>query len=257
MAIEPVDWRTIHSRPLIAVPDCWKLCGGGFCCSSTHPDLLFRLIPRSGTGTVVIYLEDEYAWLRANGHIVCGEEEGAAIPAFEFDFGGPSPLILRHARCGYLGRCTGLITKPLLCRAYPFIPVFGLDGDLDDVLPASIVDATLEMKEGRRPCPIDDRKRLETALEKDAALSGALRHPYIILHTQAAAAFMASYRERLLGWEGFHNLSGPEFWQAWEMAYLGRRLVDRDTVAARVLNVYHALAARHGEFLGEITERVQ
>jgi hypothetical protein len=257
MPIGPVDWRTIHSRPLIAVPDCWKLCGGGFCCSGNHSDFRFRLMPQSGSGTVVIYLDDEYAWLRANGHIVCGEEADDVIPAFEFDFGGPYPLILHHARCSYLGRCVGAITKPLLCRAYPFLPVFGLDGQLEDVLPASIIDATLQMKDGHRPCPIDDRKRLEAALESDSILLAALQHPYIIFHTQAAAAFMASYREQLLSWEGLHCLSGPDFWQAWEMAYLGRRLANRDIVAARLLGIYEALAVRHGEFWRTSAETVQ
>ncbi|MGA7323955.1 MAG: hypothetical protein WBX25_05630 [Rhodomicrobium sp.] len=256
MPIRPVDWRTIHSRPLIAVPDCWKLCGGGFCCANSHPDFQFRLMPPGGAGTVVIYLEDEYAWMRANGHIVCGEEHGASAPAFEFDFGGPRPLVLRHSRCSYLGRCAGAITKPLLCRAYPFMPVFGLDGALEDVLPASIIDATLHLKEGRRACPIDDRNRLEAALVNDVELLAALRHPYIVFHTQAAAAFMESYRERLLAWEGFHHLSGPGFWQAWEMAYLGRRLVDRDAVATRILSVYNALTARHGQFLEKHAEAV-
>jgi hypothetical protein len=257
MPIEPVDWQTIHSRPLIAVPDCWKLCGGGFCCSNSHPDFQFRLMPRGGAGTVIIYLEDEYDWMRANGHIVCGEESGAAVPAFEFDFGGPRPLVLRHARCGYLGHCAGVITKPLLCRAYPFMPVFGVDGELEDVLPASIIDATFQMKEGRRPCPIDDRKRIEAALENDAELSAALRHPYIVFHTQAAAAFMASYRERLLAWDGFERLSGLAFWQAWEMAYLARRFVDREVVATHLREVYGVLAARHGEFLGKAAELAQ
>jgi hypothetical protein len=250
MPTGPVDWRTIHSRPLIAVPDCWKLCGDGFCCASSHPDLQFRLMPRGGAGTVVIYLNDEYAWMRANGHAVCGEETGDVLPPMAFDFGGPGPLILRHARCGYLGRCNGAVTKPLLCRSYPFIPVFDADGALEDVLPASIIDATFQIKEGRRLCPLEERNRLESALEADPDLSVALRHPYIILHTQAAAAFLASYRDRLSSWDGLRRLSGPAFWQAWEMAYLGRKLADRDAVAAHLRREYGRLAARHGDFLG-------
>jgi hypothetical protein len=106
------------------------------------------------------------------------------------------------------------------------------------------------MKEGRRPCPIDDRKRIEAALQNDEALGAALRHPYIILHTQAAAAFMASYRSRLRASEAFQNLSGPAFWQAWELAYLAGRLVDRNAITAHVLAVYKALAAHYGGFAG-------
>lgn len=256
MSITPVDWQTIHSRPLIAVPDCWKLCGDGFCCANSHTDLQFRLMPKGGAGTVVIYLGDEYAWMRANGHIVCGEEKGDIIPPTTFDFGGPGPIVMRHARCGYLGRCDGAITKPLLCRSYPFIPVFSVDGALEDVLPASIIDATFQLKDGRRLCPLEERERLVRALGSNPELFAALRHPYIILHTQAVAAFWASYKERLTSWDGFKSLSGPAFWQAWEMAYLGRRLADREAVASHLRAVYTKLAARHGDFLGKDGELI-
>jgi Fe-S-cluster containining protein len=249
MQIGPINWQTIHSQPLIAVPDCWKQCGGGFCCSNNHPDFQFRLMPKGGAGTVVIYLEDEYAWMRANGHVVCGEEHGAELPPMTFDFGGPAPLVLRHARCGYLGRCDGVVTKPLLCRSYPFIPVFDADGALEDVLTASIIDLTFQLKEKRRLCPLEDRQRLEATLAANPSLLEALRHPYIIFHTQAVLAFTTSYRERLQGWDKFARLSGPDFWQAWEMAYLGRQLVDREAVAAHLRRVHAELTARYGEFL--------
>jgi hypothetical protein len=207
-------------------------------------------MPKGGAGTVVIYLEDEYAWMHANGHAVCGEEQGAVVPPMIFDFGGPAPLVMRHARCGYLGRCDGVVTKPLLCRSYPFIPVFNADGALEDVLTASIIDLTFQLKEKRRLCPLEDRKRIEDALAANPALSDALRHPYLIFYTQAVQAFAASYIERLQAWDGFNSLTGAAFWQAWEMAYLGRRLVDRDAVAARLLQAYTDLTARHGAFLG-------
>gem|GEM_PF-2521869 len=248
MPVRPVDWQTIHSRPLISIPDCWKHCGG-FCCSNDHPDFQFRLMPKGGRGTVVLYLGDEYAWMKQNGHVICGEESGNTIPTMAFDYGGPRPLVLHHAPCAYLGRCDGVVTKPLLCRTYPFLPVLGIDGTIEDVLPASILDATFAMKEGRTLCPMEQRWRLEAALAADPGLAEALRHPVIIFHTRAVAAFVASYRERLASWDGFKTLSGVAFWQAWEMAYLGRRLVDRDAVAAGVKAAYTAIVTRYGDFL--------
>lgn len=244
MPIGPVDWQTIHSRPLVAVPECWTKCGGGFCCSNDHPDFQFRLMPKGGQGTTILYLEDEYLWLKANGHVICGEENGATIAPMVFDYGGPRPLVLRHAPCAYLGRCNGKVTKPLLCRTYPAIPVFGLDGRLETTVPASIIDATFQLKDGRPLCPLPDSATTD-ALEKDPALAAALAHPRLILHTQAVRAFIESYRQRLQAWEGF-SLSGPAFWQAWELAYLGRRLVDRERVAAHVLRTFAALAERTG-----------
>ncbi|MEO5336045.1 MAG: hypothetical protein H7841_03980 [Magnetospirillum sp. WYHS-4] len=252
MSFEPVDWHTIHSRPLISVPDCWKGCGG-FCCSNSHPDFRFRLLPNGGQGTIVVYLDDEYAWLKANGHRICGEDEGKEIQPMIFDFGGPRPIMLRHVPCRHLGRCNELFTKPLLCRTYPFVPVIGVDGAIEEVVPAAILDATFELKEGLSLCPLNDAPGptlIREALAGDDALAQALRHPLIVLHTQGIKAFWDSYREKLLAWDGFGNLSGQAFWQAWELAYLGRRLVDRDKVAAHLRHVHGALVARHGDYLG-------
>lgn len=251
MSITPVDWPTIHGRSLIAVQDCWQRCGG-FCCSNQHPDFQFRLLPSGGKGTIVAYMEDEYAWMKANGHVVCGEETGKEIQPMLFDFGGPKPLAFLHAPCHHLGRCAGVCVKPLLCRSYPFIPVIGLDGGIEDLVPASIVDATFRLKEGRALCPLEDDpgpSLIYRALDDDPVLAAALRHPLIVLHTQAIGAFARSYRERLLAWEGFAALSGTAFWQAWELAYLRRQLVDRDQVAAHVLQVHETLVARHGNYL--------
>ncbi len=249
---KPVDWETIHSRPLISVPDCWRGCGGGFCCSGDHPDFQFRLLPAQGKGTVVVYLEDEYRWFKERGETICGEEDGREIARFAFDFGGPAPLVIRHAPCGYHGRCGGKVAKPLLCRIYPFIPVLNGDGEAEETLPASIIDATFRLKTGEAPCPlhVDPGDRLlREALAGEPELAKALAHPLIALYTQAARAFLDSYRERLQAWTSFRELSGPAFWQAWELAYLGGRLADGGAVAARVRAAHDALAARHGAFL--------
>ena len=60
---------------------------------------------------------------------------------------------------------------------------------------------------------------------------------------------MASYQSKLSAWEGFEKFNGPVFWQAWEMQYLGRRLVDRADVANHLQDVHRKLAARYGDYL--------
>jgi hypothetical protein len=251
MHSESMDWRAIHGRPLISVPDCWKGCGQGFCCSNSHPDLQFQFLPASGAGTVVLYLEEEYAWIKAQGRRACGDGDGREPAQFHFDFGGPGPLRLRHAPCTRRGDCADLV-KPLLCRTYPFLPVLGLDGRLEEVLPASIIDETLRLKTGVSPCPLQEDPGpalLRQALEREPELAAALAHPRLILYTRALRAFLESYRERLAAWAPFAQLEGPAFWKAWELAYLGGRLADREAVARAAREAYAALAARHGEFL--------
>lgn len=251
MSIDPVDWATLHGHPLVAVADCWRRCNG-LCCSNAHPDLQFRLLPPGGSGTVVAYLEDEYQWMKAAGHVICGEENGTEIQPFRFEFGGPCPLVFRHAPCRHLGRCPGACVKPLLCRSYPYIPVIGLEGTVEDLVPASIIDAAFRVKEGRAFCPLEDDpgpNPIHAALAADPLLAKALAHPRLILYTQAAGAFARSFSTRMRAFEGFAGLSGTAFWQAWEMAYLRRQLVDREAIAAHVLRVHDALAARFGDFL--------
>lgn len=246
--MQPPDWEAIRSARFLFEDGCWHTCGGGFCCSNGHPDFRFQLIPLRGT--TLLYMEDEYLHLAAHGAVPERAHHGMPPGRIELDFGGPRPLTLVQTPCRLLGLCDGVIDKPLLCRLYPFVPVLDAAGALEDLVPASIFDLTFALRGPPTPCTVAAKKAAYLARWRahPEALD-LLRHPYVMLHLQAARHFQAVYAEGLAANAKLAGLEGPSFWSAWELQYLGGRLVDGDELRSRVRASYDALVVRFGEFL--------
>jgi hypothetical protein len=246
--LEPVAWEKIHSQSYLFEDRCWTTCNGGFCCSNNHPDFQFQLIPTNGT--TIIYIEDEYDWLSRNGTVPDPQTTGTVPNQLTFDFGGPRPLSLVQLPCRLLGMCQGVIDKPLLCKIYPMFPVLGIDGDLEDICPASIFELTMSLIGAPTPCTVfAKRKHYFDLWKKAPERLEALRHPYLILYLQAAKHFSDIYRARLDSNAKLRGLTGKEFWKRWELQYLGGALFDGDLFGERVRSTYDDLVRRYGEFL--------
>src|SRR5579862_1509839 len=113
ICVQPVRWDLIHDETFVFEDQCWSTCNGGFCCNHKHPDFHFQLLPTHGA--TIIYLEDEYRWLTTHGKAPTRDNLGVEPNVFAFDFGGPRPLSLVQMTCRLLGKCQGVIDKPLLC----------------------------------------------------------------------------------------------------------------------------------------------
>jgi len=246
--LEPIAWERIHSQSFLFEDRCWTTCNGGFCCSNNHPDFQFQLIPTRGT--TIIYLEEEYEWLSRHGTVPGPHTTGAVPNTLSFDFGGPRPLSIIHIPCHLLGLCQGVIDKPLLCKIYPMLPILGIDGELDDIYPASIFELTMGLIGAPTPCTIAaKRKHYFDSWKNAPERLEALRHPYLIFHLQAARHYSDIYRVQLEANAKLRGLTGKDFWKRWELQYLSGQLIDTDLLAERIRGSYDALVGRYGEFL--------
>lgn len=243
-------WASLRDENFVFEDGCWRTCGG-FCCANNHPDFAFRLLPMQGT--TILYMPREYDYLRRHGRVfeTRGAEDAAAPQSLSLDFGGPKPLTVLHTTCRLLGQCTGIIDKPLLCRIYPFLPRLGLDGEIEGLMPSSIYDLTFKEKGWDGPCTVWSGKQdhyLKQWQQRPEALA-KLQHPYVLFYLRAVASFSDIFRRKLLSSPTLANLTGRDFWQRWELEYLGGRLLDLDEFRARVYADYTILAQRHGAFL--------
>jgi len=244
----PEPWERIHRETFVYEDNCWTTCNGGFCCNHEHPDFQFQLIPRHGS--TILYMEEEYNWLCKHGTAPNVHNLGSMPNTLSFDFGGPRPLNLIQVHCRLLGKCNGVIDKPLLCKIYPMLPVLGTDGALEDIYPSSIFELTMQIKGYKTPCTVVDKKKHYFAKWKNApARLESLRHPYVILYLRAAKHFADVYTERLTANSALMALSGAEFWKRWELNYLAGRLLDTDQLAERIRETFNSLMTRYGTFL--------
>lgn len=247
----PVPWAEIHGQRFLHEDQCWTTCNGGFCCSNNHPDFQFQLIPTNGT--TIIYLEEEYAWMSRHGTVPTQDSFGTVANTLSFDFGGPQPLSLIQLPCRLLGKCQGVIDKPLLCKIYPMFPVLGIDGQLEDICASSIFELTMALKKFPTPCTVVDKRKIY--LDRWRArpdILESLRHPYLILYFQAAKHFAGIYAEKLLASDKLRDLTGKEFWKTWELEYLLGELFDATQFATKVRDTYEQLVAHYGSFLNRL-----
>lgn len=238
------NWAEIHATPFIYEENCWTTCGG-FCCGSHHKDFDFKLLPLDGAA--IIYFGEEYDWMQKEGLV----PEGMHTREVNFDFGGPKSLRLVVVDCKLKGLCDGCMTKPLHCRIYPFIPIFGIGGQLTDIYPGSIFDLTFLRREGETPCTVWHRRRDECMrLWQTSSAIDCLRHPKLMFYFAAYKCLVDNYQEMLSKNTDLGMLNGAEFWSKWELLYLGKRLFDAPLIKESVFKIYTEFRQTYGEFLG-------
>ena len=208
-------------------------------------------------------MESEYEFHREHGLVLEHTEGGTPPHEIEFDFGGARPLKLIQTPCHLLGKCDGIVDKPLLCKLYPFLPIPGVNGGLNGLVSASIFELTFEFLAGRTdadiklpvlqdgsPCTVKLKANdYSTAWRKIPTLLDALRHPYIIFHLQSAKLFAENYMSKLSQCDALAGMEGRDFWKRWELQYLSGKLVDGQKLREEMLLVYNELVQCYGEFL--------
>lgn len=216
----PVDFAAIYATDLAYVESCWKLCGDGHCCTFGRYKSKFRLI---GTPPVqqLPLLPGEHAWLTEQGY----------LPTFR----AHEHRVVEHTFHGRTLRAETLVGKELgclctnafrttICRLYPFLPVFDLDGQLTG---CDLEFGSFELLENLqglpRVCRIDaipaaQMSRLLTITRAIAA------DPVAMFHVGAYRLTLGHARLRLQELAG--SQPEPDFFSLYEMALIRRKLLD-------------------------------
>lgn len=244
LAAQP-DWARIRETEFLYEDQCWLTCGGGYCCGAMKPaEFDFRILPTGGAA--ISYIDDEYDWMEAHG---AGPLEEMRRRTFTFDFGGPRPLKMVVVDCTLKGMCNDCMIKPMMCRIYPFVPIFDIEGELTDLYPSSVYDLTFLRRDESTPCTVWHRKR-DQYLERYRASSDVdvLRNPKLMFYFAAYKCFADFYLDTLEANAALAPLKGSEFWARWELLYLGRKLFDTPAIKAGIHALYERYRERYGDF---------
>jgi len=241
------NWADIHAREYVDAPGCWKTCGGGFCCSNNHPDFDFKLLPTHGT--TIVFMPQEYLWVRDHGRLLQPATPADKPRQLSFKVDEATTCSMVYMPCRLLGLCAGKIDKPLLCKVYPFIPVPAYGNTRERAVPASVFEATFEAMGWPTPCSVHrQREPHEARVLADAARSGQLSDAYVQFYLRLAGALYENYVAKLLANTGLVAKRGPEFWRAWEFAYLSGALIDRASLREKALTILAGLKAEYDGF---------
>lgn len=115
---------TIYSTDLVYLRDCWTLCGDAHCCSFSRYKARFKLIAQ-GSFQELPLLPGEYQYLQERGWLAQFGDFDHKVIEYSLDHRTlrVESIISRKPNCA----CDH-DTRPTVCRLYPLLPVFDVDG---------------------------------------------------------------------------------------------------------------------------------
>ncbi len=252
-ALAPV-FDALYDTDLVYRSGCWTLCGDAHCCSFRRHKARFRLMARDA-GQELPLLPGEFDYLAARGWTRQFEPFERERTVHDF---GPARLVVDRVTSRREGGCAcDHGTRTTVCRLYPLLPVLGPDGGLVATERLGLYEE-LEALDGAEPaCRIDsvpfDQLRL---LLRIAGLIGS--EPVLAFHLEAYRIAKRHVAERLRAsmTPPAESAAAParSAFQAFEAAYLRRRLFDRPALDTELADLWTRFRERHGDAFTEPLE---
>ncbi len=229
----------IYSTDLVYVPDCWKLCGDAHCCSFSRYKSQFKLMRKTPSGELPL-LPGEYEYLDSKGWLEQFQDFEHNVVEFEIDSGviKMESIISQRPNCA----CDHG-TRPTICRLYPLVPEFSIDGRVKGTLPAGIYEE-LELIDGLEPaCKLESLPfdQLDGFLTLTHELG---KWPLFLFYLEAYRIAKKHVADRI---SQQCSESGKSALACFEFGFLRRQLVDRDKLREQLSR----LAEKFKEYYGD------
>ena len=208
----------IYATDLVYVRNCWQLCGDAHCCSFARYKARFKLIARTPFQELPL-LPGEYAYLRAKGWLDQFGDHDHKVIEYPLDSGTLKieSIVSRRPHCA----CDH-DTRPVVCRLYPLLPVFTVDGILIGVEAYGIYEE-LEQLAGLAPAcqlttiPFDE-------LPKFLAITSELaQNPHYLYYLEAYRLTKEHVRAQLLQAKNKHQ---GDLFSLFEKMLIRKQLID-------------------------------
>ena len=233
-----IDFDVIQATDLVYVPGCWKLCGDAHCCSFSRHKARFKFIGKS-PGQELPLLPGEYAYLKSKG--LLAQFQDHAYRAVTYAFGSRS--ILMESIVSKRQNCAcDHDTRPTICRLYPVLPVFDVEGRVTGIDRVGIYDQLEDLDGGPRICqvetmPIDELRKLLTVTAEIARDPRALF--YMIAYKRAHDHVLG----RVKALRGEREISA---FSVFETGFMRNALIDHAVLGEELGTLADAFETRYG-----------
>ncbi len=236
----------LYRTDLVFEPGCWQLCGDAHCCSFSRHKAGFELF--SAAAQELPLIPGEWAYLNERG--VAAQFAPSELRAHEYALGDYTirwnTVASRRPGCA----CDH-DTRTLVCRLYPLLPVYRLDGQLIATEPLGMYEE-LETLEGLpRACQVDAVPFDQLNLFLDVARS--------LGNDRVWRFYLLAYRhtkrhvfDRLAA----SRTASTTAFRQFELAMLRRRLVDHDVLRHDLNGLLAAVAGDDLAGFAELAEEL-
>jgi len=230
----------IYATDLRYWQDCWKLCGDAHCCSFSRYKARFQLIARTSFQELPL-LPGEYEYLASKGWLSQFGDFDHKVFEFPLNPGRMrvESIISRRPHCA----CDH-DTRPTICRLYPLLPVYDIDGALIGTDSLGVYE-DLEALQGLEPaCRLTSLPFSE--LQKFLKIASAIgRSALALFYIMAYRLTKEHVRARLM--DAHRRGSGVDIFALFERKLLRGQLIDEDALASELRSLADSFQLRYGE----------
>lgn len=222
--------NNIYKKEIIFENNCWKKCGNGFCCDNQYKNFDFSLINTSGSTILYTPREYEFAINFKKTH----ENIFYTKPKFIKKKVNDIEISVIMVKCNLLGKCNNIIDKPILCRLYPFIPVFDFTSTLIDMVPASIYDMVFKIKEFDSVCKINDfKKYFKYYQDNDLKFDTYTKFYFYVVYL-----YYKTIKKNLISLTKNLKVDNKSFWKKFEFLLLTGKLFEDNNLDKKIYDCY-------------------
>lgn len=239
-------FERLYATDLVYVRDCWKLCGDAHCCSFSRYKSRFRIMAQTSFSELPL-LPLEYEFLQEKGWLAQFgdyDHKVTEYPLSDYTLTIHS-IISRRPNCA----CDHA-TRPVVCRLYPLLPVFSVDGTCAGVETLGIYEE-LEQIGGLPPaCQLESMPFDQ--LPKFLSFAGELaKSPQFLFYLEAYRLAKAAASERI------RAAYTPErdVFSVFEALFLRKRVFDHDSLKANLETLLERFRGHYGDAYFPVREK--
>lgn len=240
-------FESLYATDLVYQKDCWKLCGDAHCCNFRRYKAKVPLLAQDGSHDLPL-LPGEFEFLESKGWQQQFQDFNRKQGTYDFGTGSVSFNTITSRRAGCV--CDH-DTRTVICRLYPLLPVFDLEGRLVGTEVIGLYEE-LEQLEGMAPAcqisalPFDQVKPFLRICELLGSNSAFLFH---------FAAYRAAKRHVFQRLAEQKATTGKSAFALFQGAFVRRRLIDHPVLKSELAALKTAFDERHGaRFTAEMEE---
>jgi hypothetical protein len=228
----------IYSADLRYRAECWQLCGDAHCCSFARYKSRLRIVARTPFQELPL-LPNEFEYLAGRGWLAQFGDYDHKVVEVPLRAGTMrvESIVSRRVGCA-----CDQATRPTVCRLYPLLPIFDLDGRVVGTESFGVYEALEEVESLEPACRLTSLPFEE--LQKFHRIAAAIgRSPVALFYAMAYRLTKAHVRERV---REAKARSDADAFLVFARLLMRQRLTDQPALLAELDALAEQFRVRYG-----------
>jgi len=227
-------WNKVYEKEFIFAPECYKSCNS-YCCNNFFGEY-FSFLDKEAV--ILPLIDEEYEVYKKRGGI-----KNITETKKEITFNDNKKLTLYLLKCKEHGLCSPHNNRPFICRIYPYLPKVDLEGNIEGLLYASLIDNIIE--KNYHPCPLTKQNDIKEELLNN--LKDIKFTPKTILALKLAELLIIYLQKEIK--EFINEKNKALVIKKFEKIFLGNKIFKNEQFKKEANEIYMKMKKRYGEFL--------